>query len=165
MSPCLRSRTPSVPTRAARRAPEHARSRCCSRRRSFKDDRAGADVDDRERVCVAVRVDADHVVQLICKHPTHLQPRLGDTLRCRSGGEDRKRQDCDGSRPQRADRLLIRPASGRQAGTGLFVRTNHWQDTRSRGHAEIESQTKSTGATLTTAPDGTPADSQFGNVT
>jgi hypothetical protein len=32
-----------------------------------------------------VRVDADHVVQLICKHPTHLQPRLGDTLRSRSG--------------------------------------------------------------------------------
>ena len=47
---------------------------------------AGAHVDDRERVHLAVRVDADHVVQLICKHPNHLQPRLGDTLRCRSGG-------------------------------------------------------------------------------
>jgi hypothetical protein len=30
---------------------------------------AAAHVDDRERVLVAVRVDADHVVQLICKHP------------------------------------------------------------------------------------------------
>ena len=30
---------------------------------------AAAHVDDRERVCVAVRVNADHVVQLICKHP------------------------------------------------------------------------------------------------
>ncbi len=63
----------------------------------------------------------------------------------------------------RADRLLIRPASGRQADTGLFARTNHWQDTHTRGHAEIESQTKSTGATLTTAPDGTTAHSQLGN--
>ena len=28
------------------------------------------------------------------------------------------RQDCAGSRPQRADRLLIRPARGDQAGAG-----------------------------------------------
>ena len=32
-------------------------------------------------------VDAEHEVQLICEHPNHLQPRLGDKLRCRSGGE------------------------------------------------------------------------------
>ena len=63
--------------------------------------------------------------------------------------------------PKRADRLLIRPASGRQAGTGLFARTNHWKDTRqTRGHPYAESQTKSTGTTLTTAPDGTATDSQ-----
>jgi L-fuconate dehydratase len=55
---------------------------------------------------------------------------LGDRLRCRSGGEDRRRQNCDESRPTRADGLLIRPASGRQAGTGLSVRTDHWKDTR-----------------------------------
>jgi hypothetical protein len=61
------------------------------------------------------------------------------------------------------DRLLIRPASGRQAGTGLFARTNHWKDTRTRGHSRIESQTKSTGTTLTTAPDGTGRCSQRGN--
>ena len=34
-------------------------------------------------------------------------------------GGNRGRQDCDGSRAHNADRLLIRPASGRQAGTGL----------------------------------------------
>ena len=54
---------------------------------------------DRERVRVAVRVDADHVVQLVCKHPFHLQPSGWGRSRCRSGGEDRKRQDCDGSHP------------------------------------------------------------------
>ena len=43
---------------------------------------------------------------------------------------NRGRQNCDGSRAQNADRLLIRPASGRQAGTGLSARTNHWKDTR-----------------------------------
>jgi hypothetical protein len=109
-------------------------------------------LDDRERVHVAVRVDANHVVELICEHPTHLQPMLGDTLRCRSGVEDRGRQNCDESRRQAADRLLIRPASGRQVGTGLFTRTDHWKDTRRRGHSGIESQTKSTGATLTNSP-------------
>src|SRR6266576_2917656 len=29
--------------------------------------------------------------------------------------------------------VLIRPARGRQAGTGLFARTDHWKDTRGRG--------------------------------
>src|SRR5206468_7096063 len=43
-----------------------------------------------------------------------------------------------------ADRLLIRPASGRQADTGLSARTNHWKDTRERGHSGIESRTKRT---------------------
>ena len=54
--------------------------------RLLEDDRAGDDVHDRERMRVTVRVDTDHVVQLICKHHFYLQPRLGDTLRCRSGG-------------------------------------------------------------------------------
>ena len=78
--------------------------------------------------------------------------------------EDRRRQDCDGSRPERADRLLIRPASGRQVGTGLSARTDHSEDTDGSGHAGIESRAKSTGASLATALDGTPTDSQCGNV-
>jgi hypothetical protein len=77
--------------------------------------------------------------------------------------ENRGRQNCDGSRAHNADRLLIRPASGRQAGTGLSARTNHWKDTRQRSHSEIELRTKSTDTNLTKAPDGTPAHSQFRN--
>src|SRR5438046_8223693 len=69
--------------------------------------------------------------------------------------QNRGRQNCDGSRAQDADRLLLRPASGRQAGTGLSARTNHWKDTRKRGHSTIESRTKSTDTNLTNAPDGT----------
>ena len=37
--------------------------------RRLEDDRAADDMHDRERVRVAVRVDTDDVVQLICKHP------------------------------------------------------------------------------------------------
>ena len=44
--------------------------------RRLEDDRAADDVHDRERMRVAMWVDADHVVQLICKHPrTDLQPK------------------------------------------------------------------------------------------
>jgi hypothetical protein len=55
-------------------------------------------------------------------------------------------------------------ASGRQAGTGLSVRTHHWKDTAAAGHSQIESRTKSTDANLTSAPDGTSTHSQFANV-
>src|SRR5207244_10445198 len=75
----------------------------------------------------------------------------------------RWRHNCDGSRAHNADRLLIRPASGRQAGTGLSARTNHWKDIHQRSHSRIESRTKSTDANLTNAPDGTPAHSQLRN--
>src|SRR3954451_24306048 len=111
---------------------------------------------DRERVRVAVRVDADDVVQLICEHPrTDLQPSVGGHQPVPVWGWNRGRQNCDGSRAQDADRLLIRPASGRQAGTGLSARTNHWKDTRERGHSKIEPRTKSISVNLTSAPDGT----------
>ena len=70
--------------------------------------------------------------------------------------ENRGRQNCDGLRAQDADRLLIRPASGRRADTGLSDRTYHWKDTHTRGHSGIESRTKSTDANLTNAPDGLP---------
>ena len=76
-------------------------------------------------------------------------------------GGNRGRQNCDGSRAHNADRLLIRPASGRQAGTGLPDRTHHWKDTRERSHSRIESRTKSTDTNLTNAPDGTTAHSQM----
>jgi hypothetical protein len=65
-----------------------------------------------------------------------------------------------GHAPNRADRLLIRPASGRQAGTGLSTRTHHSQDTRGRGHPLTESRAKSTDTNLTNAPDGTRTHSQ-----
>src|SRR5438034_11000167 len=108
-----------------------------------------------------MRVDTDHVVQLICKHPSpDLQPERWGTPPVSVWGGNRGRQNCDGSHAHNADRLLIRPASGRQAGTGLSARTDHWKDTRQRGHSKIESQTKSTSATLTTAPDGTRTHSQ-----
>ena len=43
-------------------------------------DRAADDVHDRERVPVAVRIDTNHVVQLICEHPlTDLQPKRWGT--------------------------------------------------------------------------------------
>src|SRR5581483_3874385 len=78
-------------------------------------------------------------------------------------GWNRGRQNCDGSRAENADRLLIRPASGRQAGTGLSARTHHWKDTDGPGHSRIESQAKSTATNLANAPDGTSAHSQFRN--
>ena len=54
--------------------------------------------------------------------------------------ENRKRQDCDGSRPTAgADRLLIRPASGRQTGTGLFARTNPRKDTPQAAVSQVSS--------------------------
>jgi hypothetical protein len=39
---------------------------------------AASHIDDRERVRVAMRINTNHVVELLCTHPTHLQPRLGD---------------------------------------------------------------------------------------
>jgi hypothetical protein len=91
--------------------------------RRLEDDRAADDVHDRERMKVAVRVDADDVVQLICKHPrTDLQPKRWGTHPVSVWGGNRGRQNCDGSRAQDADRLLIRPASGRRAETGLSAR-------------------------------------------
>ena len=120
-----RERAPSV--RVLLGKLERARVAVAARRNiRLKDDCAGDDLDDRQRVRVAVRVNTDDVVQLICEHPTtNLQHTLGDTNRCRSGDGNRGRQNCDGSRAQNADRLLIRPASGRQAGTGLSARTHH----------------------------------------
>jgi len=92
-------------------------------------DRAADHVHDRERVRIAVRIDTNDVVQLICEHPFDLQPKRWGTHPVSVWGENRGRQNCDGSRAHNADRLLIRPASGRQADTGLSARTHHWKDT------------------------------------
>ena len=71
-------------------------------RRRLEDDRAAEDVHDRECMKVAVRIDTDDVVQLICEHPYRPPARaLGGQIRCRSGVENRARHDCDGSRPTR----------------------------------------------------------------
>src|SRR5439155_17355583 len=49
----------------------------CEHRRCG-DDGAADDVHDRERMRVALRIDTDDVVQLICEHPkTDLQPSVG----------------------------------------------------------------------------------------
>jgi hypothetical protein len=48
--------------------------------RRLEDDQPADDVHDRERMRVAVRIDTDDVVQLICKHPrTDLQPKRWGT--------------------------------------------------------------------------------------
>jgi hypothetical protein len=66
-----------------------------------------------------------------------------------------------GHAPTRADRLLIRPANGRQAGTGNSSPGHITRKTPAKqGHPLAESQAKSTGTNLTTAPDGTATDSQ-----
>jgi hypothetical protein len=80
---------------------------------------------------------------------------LGDTTGVGLGMETAGGKTVTGH-AHRADRLLIRPASGRQADTGLSTRTHHWKDTDTPGHSKIESQAKSTDANLTNAPDGTP---------
>src|SRR6266542_4966793 len=85
-----------------------------------------------------------------------LQPRLGDNSGAGLGVKTAGGRTVTGHARKRADRLLIRPTSGRQAGTGLFARTDPYKDTRKRSHFTNESRTKSTGTNLTTAPDGTP---------
>jgi hypothetical protein len=42
--------------------------------RRLENDHAAHDLHDRERMRIAVRIDTDHVVQLICKHPRDLRP-------------------------------------------------------------------------------------------
>jgi hypothetical protein len=90
---------------------------------------------------------------------------LGDTPVAGLGMETAGGTTVTGHTHFGVDRLLIRPASGRQTGTGHFVQTYLAKDTRKQGHSGIESRTKNTGTTLATAPDGAPAHSQFGNVT
>jgi hypothetical protein len=48
-----------------------------SRDAGFEHDQPGSHLDDRERVCVSVRVDTDGVVQLICEHPDRPPAQVG----------------------------------------------------------------------------------------
>jgi hypothetical protein len=51
-----------------------------SRDRCLENDRARGDLDHRERMRIAMRIDTDDVVQLICKHPfPDLQPERWGT--------------------------------------------------------------------------------------
>ncbi len=45
--------------------------------RRLEDDHSTEHMHDRKRMTIAVRVDTNDIVHLICKHPIHLQPRLG----------------------------------------------------------------------------------------
>ena len=79
-SQCLRPRTRADRRVLARRASAPVRSRRCSRRPSTRTRPRRSHVHDGERVRVAVRVDTDDVVQLICKHPLiDLQPKRWGT--------------------------------------------------------------------------------------
>jgi hypothetical protein len=59
-----------------------------------------------------------------------------------------------------ADGLAGGGGDRRCAGTGLSARTNHWKDTRGRGHPLAESRAKSTDTNLTAAPDRATTHSQ-----
>ncbi len=58
------------------------------------------------------------------------------------------------SHAPRADRLLIRPTSGRQAGTGIFARTNPHTDTP-KGSARSGVTDEEHDVSLNAVPDGT----------
>ena len=91
----------------------------------LRDHRAGVRVDDRDRVLVAMGVDADHVVHLLCKHSTD-----PPTRRVRYAGLEQgtARQVCDESRPE-GGQAPDQANGGRQAGVAVHTRTIHSQDT------------------------------------
>ena len=69
-----------------------------------------------------------------------LQTRRGCRAWRPSEMETARGRTVTGHAPTRADRHLIRPASGRQAGTSLSAGRYHSQDTRRRGHPLTESR-------------------------
>ncbi len=44
----------------------------------LKQNGSADDMHNRKRMRITMRIDTDHVVDFICKHHFHLQPRLGD---------------------------------------------------------------------------------------
>ena len=103
-----------------------------------------------------MRVDTDHVIQLICEHSYRPPAQRWGTHPVSVWGGNRGRQNCDGSRAHNADRLLIRPASGRQTGAGHSARTYHWKDTHTTGSFGNRVTSEEHGTTLATTPDGVP---------
>ena len=106
----------------AQRLPIAARIRPHRRLRHHTACRCG---DDRERVLVAVRVNADHVV--------HLLPSIRTILRLVGSGtpvwsRETARQVCDESRPE-GGQAPDQANSGRQAGVAVHVRTIHSEGT------------------------------------
>ena len=78
--------------------PQRCRSRRCWPPPSPRTRPALRTSHHRERMPIAMRIDTDHVVQLICKHPYRPPARGLGHDRCRSGDGNRGRQNCDGSR-------------------------------------------------------------------
>jgi len=74
-------------------------SAAVSRHRCLEHDHTAAHIDDGDRMLIAMRVDTDHVVQLICNHPDRPPALVGGHSGSRSGDENRGRHDCDGSHP------------------------------------------------------------------
>ena len=66
--------TPGVPLRKAKRVGVAARFRAHDRLREHHSRRSS---NDSQRVLIAVRVDTDHVIHLVCKHPD----RSSDSIR------------------------------------------------------------------------------------
>ena len=92
--------------------------------------------EDRRAMRVAMRVDAEHMVGLVCQHEIR-PPVLGVCLSVLGlGNRNRKGQDCDESRPtQRGGQASDQATSGGQAGTGSNRRTDQAKSTRAERRA------------------------------
>jgi len=158
-NPCPRLRTRVAPMHAVQRVAVLLLTAAVCEHTALVDHHAVSHLNDSERVPITMRVDTNNEVQFICEHPSTSSPALGRTSGAGLGTETASRNTVTGH-AQKADRLLIRPASGHQAGTGLFARTHLAKDIRERSHVLTESRPKSTSTTLANAPDGTPTHSQ-----
>jgi hypothetical protein len=106
-------------------------SRARERPPLLRDHGAGARVDDRQGVLVAVGVDANRVVQFICKHQTD-----PPTRRVRFAGleQGKPRGRSVMSHTPSADRLLDQANSGRHPGAAVHTRTIHCEGTTTARH-------------------------------
>jgi hypothetical protein len=79
-------------------------------------------------VLITVRVDTDHVVQLICKHPTRSSDLARRVRWCRSDAGKPRRQDGNESRRD-GGQAPDQASSGRQTGAAAHTRTVHSKGT------------------------------------